>query len=138
MKIKPYFFLQNFLTPMKHIKNKSEIYEEKKITNYFMISKEKYRLCYTPKGNNKKVSVLLNYHITSFGSVLKQIIMLKKYDVIKVYTKSMYIHEDDELNDAFLKEIVVDDYRYTIYDLDIIRSSQQESYSLFCSLEKVS
>ena len=120
---------------MKHIRDKSKTYEEKKITNYFMLSKEKYRLCYTPKGDTKKVSVLLNYHITSFGSVLKQIIMLKKYDIIKVFTKSMYIHENEELNDEFFKEIVVDEYCYNIYDLEMIRSSQQEAYSLFCTLE---
>lgn len=102
-----------------------------------MISDEKYRLCYMPKGNRKKVSVLLNYHILNFGAVLKQIVQLRKYEIIKVYTKSCYIHADDELNQQFFKEIVVDDYTYTIYDLEVIRSSQDESYSLFCKLEKV-
>jgi hypothetical protein len=122
---------------MKQMKNRSKMYEEKRITNYFLISNEKYRLCYMPKGNTKKVSVQLNYHISNFGHVLNEILHLGKYDIIKVYTKSMYIHEDESLNDKFFKEIVADGYSYIIYDLDLIRSSQQESYSLFCKLEKI-
>lgn len=127
-----------FLAPMAYRKNRPKSYEEKRITNYFKISNEKYRLCYTPKGGNKSVSILLNYHISIFGFVLRQIIQLKKYNTIKIYTKSMYIHEDEGLNNNFFKEIVVDDYTYQIYDLDLIRSSQELSYSLFCKLEKKS
>lgn len=120
---------------MKHSKVRS--YVEKRITKYFLISNEKYRLCYTPKGHNKSVTILLNYHILKFGAVLKQIIQLKKYEIIKVYTKSIYIHKDDTQNEKFFKEIVVGDYTFEIYDLELIRSSQDESYSLFCTLKKV-
>jgi len=115
---------------------KARTYEEKRITKYFMISNEKYRLSYTPKGNTKSLAVLLNHHILKFGAILRQIIQLKKYEIIKVYTKSMYIHEDEKLNQKFFEEIVVDDYTFNIYDLEQIRLSQDEAYSLFCRLEK--
>lgn len=118
--------------------NKQNTYEEKKITNYFMISKNKYRLCYVPNGNTKNVSVLLNYHITKFSAILLKIIQLGKYDTIRVYTKSIYIHKDTESNELFFNEMIVDNYRYILYDLDLIRSSQEESYSLFCVVKKIS
>lgn len=121
---------------MYNNKNKAKVYEQKRITNYFMISDKKYRLCYTPKGDTKKVYIFLNYHISKFGSILKKIVQLKKYDLIKIYTKSAYVHSDDTLNKKFFDELVVDDYSYVIYDLDVIRRSQDESDSLFCELQK--
>lgn len=117
-------------------KDKTKTFEEKKITDYFMIAKDKYRLCFTPKENTNKVSILLNYHIACFGPILKKIINLKKYDIIKIYTKSDFIDEDDELNRKLISEIVVNDYSYQIQDLNLIRSSQEESYSLFCTLQR--
>lgn len=117
-------------------KNKAKMFEEKRITNHFLISNDKYRLCYTPKGNTKKVSILLNYHITCFGHILKKIIDLKKYNTIKIFTKSIFINEDKHLNDKFFEEILVNEYSYVVYDLDMIRDSQEESYSLFCRMQK--
>ena len=110
-------------------------FEEKKITNYFMISKDKYRLCFIPKENTKNVSILLNCTITCFGPILRKIISLKKYNLIKIYTKSGFITENEELNEKLISEIVVEDYFYTIYDLNVIRNSQEEGYSLFCLIE---
>lgn len=120
---------------MLYNKNKTKTFEEKRITNYFMIEKDKYRLCYTPKGNPKNLSIQLNYHITCFGPVLKKIINLMKYDVIKIYTKSEFVDEKDERNVEMISDIVVNEYSYRIFDLNLIRSSQEESYSLFCILE---
>lgn len=112
------------------------MFEQKRITNHFLISNDKYRLCYTPKGDTKKVSILLNYHITCFGPILKKIIDLEKYDTIKIFTKSTFINEDKQLNDIFFEEILVNEYSYVIYDLEMIRNSQEEAYSLFCRMKK--
>lgn len=117
-------------------RSKTKTFEEKRITNHFLISNDKYRLCYTPKGNTKKVSILLNYHITCLVPVLKKIISLKRYDTIKIFTKSMFINEDKHLNDIFFEEILVNEYSYVIYDLEMIRNSQEESYSLFCRMQR--
>lgn len=117
-------------------RNKAKMFEQKRITNHFLISNDKYRLCYTPKGDTKKVSILLNYHITCFGPILKKIIDLEKYDTIKIFTKSTFINEDKQLNDIFFEEILVNEYSYVIYDLEMIRNSQEEAYSLFCRMKK--
>lgn len=119
---------------MIYNKDKNKVFEEKKITNYFTIAKDKYRLVFSPKENTNKVSILLNYHITCFGPILKKIINLKKYDLIKIYTKSEFIDENEELNDKLISQLVVDDYSYEIQDLNLIRSSQEIAYSLFCTL----
>lgn len=116
--------------------NYKNIFEEKRINKKFLISNDKYRICYTPKGDTKKLSILLNYHITKFGPILKQIIELKKYDTIKIFTKSIFIDEDKTKNDDLLNCLIVDDYCYQIFDLEAIRSSQEKAYSLFCRIEK--
>jgi len=115
---------------------KLSTFEEKRITHNFLISNDKYRLRYTSKGNAKKLSILLNYHITCFAPILQKIIDLKKYDTIKIFTKSAYINDNKELNDEFFNTIIVKDYTYIIYNLDIIRNSQDVSYSLFCRIQK--
>lgn len=114
----------------------NKICEEKRLNKKFLMSNVKYRISYTPKGNTKKVSILLNYHITCLAKILNKIIQLNKYDQIKIYTKSVFINEDENLNHEFFSSILTGEYSHQIFDLEEIRNSQQSNYSLFCVLNK--
>lgn len=132
-----YFFSTNSFEPMNNRKRPRE-FVETRITNYFKIEDKKYRLCYTPKNDEKKVSIQINHNLKKFIPFVKKIISLGKYNILKIYLKKDYIPDSHDDITKFIDGIGTNGYntrtKCSSYDI----SMSQDTYFLICVIEKES
>ncbi|KAI5169141.1 hypothetical protein PAEPH01_0473 [Pancytospora epiphaga] len=114
-----------------------KIRSETRITSSFEINKQKFRLCYMPRGNLKVAALQLNYYITGIAPYVQRIIGMGKYEVIKLYLNRKYI-PSKELLDSFIESIAVAGYCYLSPERKkIVRTSQElKEYVHICTIEK--
>lgn len=113
-------------------------YKETRVTNYFKVADKKFRLCYTPKNNQKRVSIQINNQLDKFTPFIIKIIKLGKYNTLKLYIHKNYIPDSYQEIQQFLEAIRIQGYdiRTSVSSSDI--SCSQETYHLLCIVEKVS
>lgn len=115
---------------------RAKTWDETRITSYFTAGDGKYRLCYTPRGVAKYVSIQLNCSPEGMAPFVRRIVQLGKYSRIKIYVNKRYAPIEEISISSFTENIRADGYAVSAAEPAATCSSQGEGYMLLCTVEK--